>query len=139
MVFSTMTKMKMIKIVIVAVVKRHVTKNTSLKGEIMIDIPMVSMKIVANSREERYVMKKDVIVKRHAPKNMGSRQKIKVFGDAVVKRETMKNVDSRWKIDRGCDVVMWRAECEKSREKGLQCVCAMCVHTKGKLFVHMHK
>ena len=59
------------------------TKNVTLKGEVMINMPMVIMKIVAHSREERDALKKDVIVKRHVMKNIGSRGKIEK--DAIIK------------------------------------------------------
>ena len=77
--------------------KRHVMKNTSLKGEIVINVPMVNMKIVANSSEEIYVMKKDVAVKRHAAKNVGSRGKTKIMKAEIMKRHMTKNVGSRRK------------------------------------------
>ena len=89
--------MVILKIVAKPTKERHVTKNALLQGEIVIDIPMVIIKIVANSREERDVTKKDAIVKRHAMKNVGSREKTKILKDAVVKRHVTKNVGSRGK------------------------------------------
>ena len=71
--------------------EKHVTKNAILKGEIMI----VIMKIIANAREERDTLKKDVIMKRHAMKNMCSRGMAKILKDGILKRDAMKNVEGR--------------------------------------------
>ena len=74
------------------IVTRHSMKNKVSKRGIVIDIPMVIMKIVANLREERDAPTKDAIVKTHGMKNIHSRGMTKILTDAVMKRHVVKKV-----------------------------------------------
>ena len=48
--------------------------------------------------KEKTKILKDAVVKRHAAKNVGSRGKTKILKDAVMKRHATKNVSLRRKI-----------------------------------------